>query len=185
MIDGKQGRRDRVFREAIISRRGTPETWQNRLTRSRTRRVVHFDARRLLQPDIHFGYHQSMRIHCSPRSIFMFVVLALSSSPTWAEDLPAARPLVHVSFNRLVPTSYPVFRPSFNRLRPTTYPLIRPGVPQVGITNNLTDSFARPLLLTSPVSRPFTPATQSLSAPWSAFRRAAPSRDNSAQSGRK
>lgn|GEM_PF-5178596 len=92
------------------------------------------------------------------RLVIVVVVLAFSQSRGWAEEPPTSRPLIHVSFKRLVPKSYPIIRPRFNRLRPTTYPVIRPGVPQSGITNNLTDSFAQPLLLTSPVSRPLAPA---------------------------
>jgi len=90
--------------------------------------------------------------------VFAVVVLALTCASGWAEEAAAGRPLLHVSFDRLVPKSYPVIRPHFDRIRPTTYPVIRPGVPKVQITNNLTNSFAQPILLTSPIARPFAPA---------------------------
>jgi hypothetical protein len=93
---------------------------------------------------------------------FLIVVLALGLVRGSAEELDTGAPLVHVSFDGLVPTSYPVVHPRFDRLRSTIYPLITPDIPRVHITENLLIATAQPLLLTYGssaygVSQPVTP----------------------------
>jgi len=92
---------------------------------------------------------------------FCWVLTAVSMSALSAqgEDANFTQPLTQVRFDRLVPITYPVIRPNFARLRPTTEPLIHPGVPQVPITEGLTDSFAKPLLITSERPEAFVTAT--------------------------
>ena len=94
----------------------------------------------------------------APRSFWwLFVSLSLALSPlsAWGDNSYYTQPLTQVRFDRLVPKSYPVIRPNFAHLRATTEPLIHPGIPQVPITEGLTDSFAKPLLITSEKPEPF------------------------------
>ena len=88
----------------------------------------------------------------------MVVVLALSGSRGSGQDTSSGSPIVPVSFDRMIPITYPLVRTRFDRLRPTTYPLIDPGIANIPITENLVNSFARPLVptfevATFPVSR--------------------------------
>jgi hypothetical protein len=81
---------------------------------------------------------------------FVGMVLAGSGSQALGNDNHfSGQQLAQVSFNRLIPTSYPTIKPSFGELQPTTSPLIYPEIPQVHITEDLTQSFSRPLLITS------------------------------------
>jgi hypothetical protein len=91
--------------------------------------------------------------------LFAGVSLVLSALSVRGDDTNYGRPLTQVRFDRLVPTSYPTIQPNFARLRPTTEPLIHPGIPQVPITEGLTDSFAKPLLITSERPEPFLTTT--------------------------
>lgn len=82
------------------------------------------------------------------------IFLAVTSLCAWGEDTDFEQPLVQARFDHLIPTSYPTFSPSFRRLKPTTEPLIHPGIPTVHITENLTQAFSEPLLITSVRPRP-------------------------------
>jgi hypothetical protein len=85
----------------------------------------------------------------------VLTAVSIGALSAQGEDANFTPPLTQVRFDRLVPITYPVIRPNFARLRPTTEPLIHPGVPQVPITEGLTDSFAKPLLITSERPEPF------------------------------
>lgn len=91
--------------------------------------------------------------------LLVCLAFAIGAHPAEGEDISYAQPLTQVSFDRLVPTSYPVIRPKFAGLQSTTYPLIDPGVPHVHITEGLTQSFARPLLVTSETPESILAAT--------------------------
>ena len=86
------------------------------------------------------------------RWALVVVVLALSGSRGSGQDTSSGSPIVPVSFDRLVPIIYPLVHTRFDRLRPTTYPLIDPGIADIPITENLTNSFARPLVPTFAVA---------------------------------
>lgn len=85
------------------------------------------------------------------------IVLAVTNLCALGENTDFGQPLVQAQFDRLIPTSYPTYHPSFTRLQPTTRPLIHPGIPTVHITENLTQAFAKPLLITGQRPRPFLP----------------------------
>ncbi len=74
-------------------------------------------------------------------------VFAIANASAYSDYVYVDEPLVHVTFDRLIPTFYPTIQPDFNRLIPTTYPLIHPGIPQVHITDNLINPFDQPLLI--------------------------------------
>ena len=115
---------------------------------------------------IESAQNRSMKATYSLRWLLVCVALAISGRWAQGEDINYSQPLTQVSFDRLVPTSYPTIRPKFDRLRPTTYPLIHPGVPQIHITEGLTQAFARPLLVTSERPEPgFTTIVRRLPLP--------------------
>lgn len=81
--------------------------------------------------------------------LLVVVVVALSSSRASGQDAyNGGSPLIQVSFDRMIPITYPLVHTNFDRVRPTTYPLIDPGIAQNPITDNLTDSFAQPIVQT-------------------------------------
>jgi hypothetical protein len=84
-----------------------------------------------------------------PFALVGVVLLVTSSLASGDENHFSGEQLTKVGFDRLIPTSYPTINPSFDRFRPTTSPLIYPEIPQVHITQDLTQSFSRPLLRTS------------------------------------
>jgi hypothetical protein len=89
-----------------------------------------------------------MKSVCTLKWALVVGFLSLSASHGFGDDGYGGRSLIRPSVDQLIPTSYPIIHPRFDRLRSTVYPLIRPGVPQVGITNNLVNSRAQPLLIT-------------------------------------
>jgi hypothetical protein len=90
---------------------------------------------------------------------WLLIAVSIGALSAQGDDTNFSQPLTQVRFDRMVPIAYPVIRPNFARLRPTTEPLIHPGVAHVPITENLTDSFARPLLITSERPEPFLTTT--------------------------
>ena len=90
-----------------------------------------------------------MRASYGLRWLIACVALAIGSRWALGDDVNYGQPLTQVSFDRLVPTSYPTSHPNFDRLQPTKYPLIDPGVPQIHITEGLTQAFDKPLLITN------------------------------------
>jgi hypothetical protein len=100
---------------------------------------------------LHFGPesvpNQGMRTVRSLQSVLVVLVLVISGLSASGEDIQFSEPLIHPSFDHLIPTSYPTIKPKFSQLRPTTRPLIHPGIPRVHITENLVNPFARPLLI--------------------------------------
>jgi len=80
---------------------------------------------------------------------FVGVVLGVSGPRVLGDDHNSSGQLTQVSFHKLIPVSYPTIQSNFDQLRPTTSPLIHPELPQVHITEDLAQSFAQPLLITT------------------------------------
>lgn len=74
------------------------------------------------------------------------VVLTLTGSRGSGQDASSDSPIIPVSFDHMVPITYPLIHTRFDLVRPTTYPLIDPGIAHIPMTENLTNSFARPLV---------------------------------------
>ena len=108
-------------------------------------------------------YDQAMRNIRRLAAVLLSGILALSVSRGLSQEVSTATPIIHVSFDQLVPSSYPVIHPRFDRLRSTTYPIIHPGIPQVHISDNLVRPTSQPLLLTYPILPAPAPTTRQLS----------------------
>jgi hypothetical protein len=76
------------------------------------------------------------------------VALAASSLCAMGQGTDFEQPLIQARFDHLVPTTYPTTQTNFSRLKPTTWPLIDPETRQIHITENVTQAFVRPLLIT-------------------------------------
>ena len=90
-----------------------------------------------------------MRVILAFHVVFVGLILGTSGQQALGDDKNVGGQLVHVRFDRLIPISYPTIQSNFDHLRPTTIPLIHPETPQVPITEDLAQSFARPLLITT------------------------------------
>ena len=75
------------------------------------------------------------------------VALAIGNALADSDYVYVEQPLIHPTFDRLIPTFYPTIQPDFGKLIPTTYPLIDPGIPRIPITDNLINSLDQPLLI--------------------------------------
>ena len=73
--------------------------------------------------------------------------LAIGNASAYSDYVYVDQPLIHPTFDRLIPTFYPTIQPDFSKLVPTTYPLIYPGIPQVHITDDLINPLDQPLLI--------------------------------------
>lgn len=73
-------------------------------------------------------------------------MLAIGNALAYSDYVYIDHPLIHPTFDRLIPTSYPTIQPDFSKLVSTTSPLIYPGIPQIHITDNLINSLDKPLL---------------------------------------
>jgi hypothetical protein len=75
------------------------------------------------------------------------VAVAIGNASAYSDYVYVEQPLIHPTFDHLIPTFYPTIQPDFNKLIPTTYPLIHPGIPRVHITDNLINPLDQPLLI--------------------------------------
>ena len=73
--------------------------------------------------------------------------LAIGNASAYSDYVYIDQPLIHPTFDRLIPTFYPTIQPDFSKLVPTTCPLIHPGIPRVHITDNLFNPLDQPLLI--------------------------------------
>ncbi len=73
--------------------------------------------------------------------------LAVASASAYSDYIYNEQPLIHPSFDALIPTFHPTIQPNFDELIPTTRPLICPGIPQIHIIDNLIHPTDQPLLI--------------------------------------
>ena len=77
----------------------------------------------------------------------VILAVAISNAPAYSEYIYDEQPLIHPTFDRLIPTFYPTIKPDFNKLRPTTWPLIYPDAPTIHITDDLVRPTEQQLLI--------------------------------------
>lgn len=65
------------------------------------------------------------------------LTLAFASASAYSDYIYVEQPLIHPTFEALIPTFHPTIQPDFDKLIPTTCPLIQPGVAEIHIIDNL------------------------------------------------